>query len=60
MKPDTNFQVYPSIATREKGLESILPGLVGGGGGGGGGCAQLVSAKYKQRRQPLSAEFGKE
>ena len=23
-------------------------------------CAQLVSAKYKQKRQPLSAEFGKE
>ena len=23
-------------------------------------CAQLVSAKYKQKRRPLSAEFGKE
>ena len=28
MKPDTNFQVYPSTAKREKRLESILPGLV--------------------------------
>ena len=23
-------------------------------------CAQLVSAKFKQKRRPLSAEFGKE
>ena len=28
MKPDTNFQVYPSTAKQEKRLESILSGLV--------------------------------